>query len=58
MSQSVPLDGGYWHGKCAVDAVGIEGLVALHPDDTAHVTIADVGVEGMRRLLAPDQTSV
>lgn len=49
--QAVPTDVAHWHGKCAFDALGADGLVALPAEATRKVTLADVGHAVMRRLL-------
>lgn len=49
--EAVPALGGYWHGKCALDALGADDLVALPPSATRKVRLSDVGPDVMRRLL-------
>jgi len=41
---------GSWHGRCVFEAIG-EGVLALPLAERNKLTIADVGVPMMRRLL-------
>ena len=41
----------FHHGGCMVDAIGAEGILQMEPEQQAKLTIADTGVELMRRLI-------
>lgn len=48
--EMVEAKGGHWHGRCVFERLG-EGVLALPPAERNKLTIADVGVAMMRRLL-------
>jgi len=41
-----------FHGRCYVKAFGIKGVLSLPNDQQDKLTMADLGVKGMRAVLA------
>lgn len=41
----------HYHGRCAIVEYGIEQLCLMEPEDTAGLTLDDIGPDNMRKLL-------
>ncbi len=49
---AVDLDGEWFHGRCFVAEFGIKSLLALPRSKQDRLTLGDIGVEPMQRLIA------
>lgn len=41
----------WWHGRCAIAEHGIEKIAAMGPQAYSGLTLNDIGVDAMRRLV-------
>lgn len=42
----------WWHGRCFAKHIGMTRLLELPPEKTARLTLGDLGVDLMKRLIA------
>ncbi len=41
-----------WHGRCYIEANGLRALIDQGLENTGHLTLDDIGLEAMEKLLA------
>lgn len=44
------VDGKHIHGYCALDQIGVDGLLKLPPSEFGKVTLGEIGAEAMKEL--------
>lgn len=47
----IPTDSAWFHGRCYIIEFGDDRFLALPPSHTGPITLDDIGVDMMRRLL-------
>ena len=49
--QMVKINGKWWHGRCAIEQLGIDKVAALDPEATSGLRWSEIGADAMKRLV-------